>query len=237
MSRKRTRNKRTRKRRDKGAGGASNRPSRTGETQRTDISQRVDASYNVLGHPQSANPPRAQEGTHYEVLAYTDWADRFIPTVIKWNHGEVDDLTDHQQSLKNKTKALAYEHKTKEKKLHAKGKPYVKYMFDRHGETYYGIYDPEQEKWLHMDGDWSEPYPEEGRIYYDIKKDLADQKLQTVKTGKPYVVELWSNQDDAVYKVNVVANSLADAEAEGSLILRERYPGHGSDVTAYTEES
>ncbi len=88
-----------------------------------------------------------------------------------------------------------------------------------------------------MDGDWSEPYPEEGRIYYDIKKDLADQKLQTVKTGKPYVVELWSNQDDAVYKVNVVANSLADAEAEGSLILRERYPGHGSDVAAYTEES
>ena len=286
MSRKRTRNKRTRTRRNKeGAGGAQNRPSRTGETQRTDISQRVDASYNVLGHPQSATLPRAQEGTHYEVLAYTDWADSFIPTVIKWNHGEVDDLTDKSLSMKNREKALGRgylkdaHHVTKpaEAQIKYKGKTFVEHTgaysrseAERKAEDIqergywtiihetglgYTVYAARKE--LHKPADsiqtsageayfvrteheneagrWKDDYwTRDG--YYVIHRG-KQHHIYKVKPGKPYVVELWSNQDDAVYKVNVVANSLADAEAEGSLILRERYPGHGSDVTAYTEES
>lgn len=47
-----------------------------------------------------------EEGKHYKVLAYTDWADQFIPTVIKWSHGEIDDFTDPQKSRENLDKAL-----------------------------------------------------------------------------------------------------------------------------------
>lgn len=47
-----------------------------------------------------------EEGTHYEVLAYTDWADVFVPTVVKWSNGKVDSLTDRKQSITNAEEAL-----------------------------------------------------------------------------------------------------------------------------------
>jgi DNA-directed RNA polymerase subunit RPC12/RpoP len=61
----------------------------------------------VLGHPQQVSRP-AEEGKHYTVLAYTDWADQFIPTVIQWNHGEVDDLSDMAKSKKNLEKSYLH---------------------------------------------------------------------------------------------------------------------------------
>ena len=72
----------------------------------SDISERVSTSQDIVGHPQQAYRP-VEEGKHYTVLAYTDWADSMIPTVIKWNHGETDDFTDHEKSLRNKAKALS----------------------------------------------------------------------------------------------------------------------------------
>ena len=66
---------------------------------------RVNVSYDVLGHPQQASRP-VEEGRHYEVLAYTDWCDTMVPTVVKWSHGEVDDLTDPRRSRENQRKAI-----------------------------------------------------------------------------------------------------------------------------------
>lgn len=71
----------------------------------SDISERVSTSYDILGHPQQVSKP-VEEGRHYKVLAYTDWADSFIPTVIEWNHGEVDDFTDPEKSRQNQAKAI-----------------------------------------------------------------------------------------------------------------------------------
>lgn len=71
----------------------------------SDISERVSTSYDILGHPQQASKP-VEEGRHYKVLAYTDWADSFIPTVIEWNHGEVDSFTDPEKSRQNQAKAI-----------------------------------------------------------------------------------------------------------------------------------
>ena len=65
-----------------------------------DIGLRVQTSYDVLGHPQSSYKS-AIEGTHFEVLAYTDWADQFVPTVVKWNTGVVDDFRDARESRFN----------------------------------------------------------------------------------------------------------------------------------------
>lgn len=78
----------------------------------TDTADRVSVSKRILGHAHTitwANSDMdgadtaaaklpVQEGTHYEVLASTLWGDYHVPTVIKWNHGEVDDLADYQQS-------------------------------------------------------------------------------------------------------------------------------------------
>lgn len=47
-----------------------------------------------------------EEGTHYTVLAYTDWADMFVPTIVKWRHGPTDDLTDPATSKQHKQAAL-----------------------------------------------------------------------------------------------------------------------------------
>ena len=101
----RTRSRRPRERRDKGVGGIS-APSRSRRQSNPweGVGNRVRTSYEVLGHPQSTIKP-AREGVHYKVLAYTDWGDQFIPTVIQWNHGEVDDLTDLGKSRKNLEKA------------------------------------------------------------------------------------------------------------------------------------
>jgi len=69
------------------------------------LNERVKTSYEVIGHPQQRTRP-VEEGKHYTVLAYTDWADSFIPTMIRWNHGELDDFTDLEKSRQNQAKAL-----------------------------------------------------------------------------------------------------------------------------------
>ena len=71
----------------------------------SDISERVSTSYDIVGHPQQASKP-VEEGKHYTVLAYTDWADSLIPTVIRWNHGEVDSFEDPEKSRRNQAKAI-----------------------------------------------------------------------------------------------------------------------------------
>ena len=89
----------------KGTGGVSH-PSRS-KTQRfwDDVGERINVSYDVLGHPQQASRP-VEESKHYTVLAYTDWADTMVPTVIQWNHGAVDSFTDPRKSQENQRKAL-----------------------------------------------------------------------------------------------------------------------------------
>lgn len=115
--------KRSRPKRSKGSRGAS-LPSRS-RTQ-TDpwagVGKRVNTSYEVLGHPQSTYKP-ADEGVHYKVLAYTDWADQFIPTMIQWNHGEVDDLTDKDRSEMNRLKAVQHANTKKTDKVKQVIKP------------------------------------------------------------------------------------------------------------------
>jgi hypothetical protein len=232
----RTRSRRTRPKRATGQGiGAPSRASKTDPWK--EVGKRVDVSYDVLGHPQQTRRP-ANEGKHYTVLAYTDWADQFIPTTVKWNHGEVDDLTDPVKSRLNREKAIKYAWGEPEKEA----KPHVKYMFDRYGTPYYGIYDPMKDKYLHEDGSWTDPYPEKGAMYYTDNEDNAGLKLSSIKSEpehqnktvtRPYVVELYSNKDDGVYEVEVQAGSLADAEHKGLEILSKKYPRHGSDVVAY----
>ena len=233
----RTRSRRTRPKRATGQGiGAPSRASKTDPWK--EVGKRVDVSIDVLGHPQQPSRP-AEEGKHYSVLAYTDWADQFIPTTVKWNHGEVDDLTNLAKSRMNLEKS--YTHLAKQRT-----KPHVKYMFDRNGTPYYGIYDPVKDKYLHEDGGWTDPYPEKGLMYYTDNEDNAGLKLRSItsETGqrvKPversYVVELYSSKDDGVYEVEVQAGSLADAEHKGREILSKKYPRHGSDVVAYEKSS
>jgi len=241
----RTRSKRTRPRRATGQGiGAPSRASKTDPWAM--VGKRVDVSYEVLGHPQQVSRP-AEEGKHYTVLAYTDWADQFIPTVIQWNHGEVDDLSDMAKSRKNLEKSYLHLAKGSEKtnpgkthyrcpdcgheqvtgasrmrcshckslnllrelpngkyiKADMSEKPQVKYLFDRNGTPYYGIYDPVKDKYLHEDGSWSDPYPDKGLLYYANNEDIAGLKLRTIESDAPqqvkpvdrtYVVELYSKR-------------------------------------------
>jgi len=71
------------------------------------LGKRVNVSEDVLGHPFSARKP-VKEGVHYEVLAYTDWADTFVPTMVRWNHGALDDFRNPAQSRLNQRRALEY---------------------------------------------------------------------------------------------------------------------------------
>lgn len=105
MSR-RTRQRRTRPRRSQGSGVSP--PSRSGSGDRwAEVGKRIDVSYDVLGHPQQAKKP-VEEGEHYEVLAYTDWGDALVPTVVKWSHGAVDSFTDPAKSREYQRKALGH---------------------------------------------------------------------------------------------------------------------------------
>lgn len=74
------------------------------------VGERVDVSRDVLGDVNYTSKELLPvlEGVHYKVLAYTDWADVFIPTIIKWNFGAVDDFDDKEKSFKNRKKALVY---------------------------------------------------------------------------------------------------------------------------------
>jgi len=44
--------------------------------------------------------------TDYTVLAYTDWADVFIPTIVEWANGETDHFTDPAASIQNKRESI-----------------------------------------------------------------------------------------------------------------------------------
>jgi len=70
----------------------------------TDIADRVTVARNIGLHPMVDSD--LEEGTHYEVLAYTDWADIFVPTIVTWRHGPTDDLTDLTTSKQHKETAL-----------------------------------------------------------------------------------------------------------------------------------
>jgi len=68
------------------------------------IRKRIDTAKRLGLHPMYKGFEEyrdLEEGTHYEVIAYTDWADVFVPTVVKWSNGEVDDLKDRKQSIAN----------------------------------------------------------------------------------------------------------------------------------------
>lgn len=105
MSR-RTRQRRSRPRRDKGGGIGAPSRSKT-QSKWDEVGKRVNVSYDVLGHPYHRTKP-VEEGKHYTVLAYTDWADTFVPTVIQWNHGEVDSFTNPGKSLLNQSRAIQH---------------------------------------------------------------------------------------------------------------------------------
>lgn len=70
-----------------------------------DIADRIDVARAIGLHPLQQDDT-LKEGTHYTVLAYTDWTDLFIPTLIKWRHGPTDDLTDLQTSERHKQQAI-----------------------------------------------------------------------------------------------------------------------------------
>lgn len=48
------------------------------------------------------------EGEHYTVLAYTDFADTFVPTIVRWKNGAVDDFTNRFFSMMNKAESKAW---------------------------------------------------------------------------------------------------------------------------------
>lgn len=69
------------------------------------MADRIDVARALGLHPLQQDTA-LEEGTHYDVLAYTDWADLFVPTIIKWRHGPTDNLTDLQTSAQHKQQAL-----------------------------------------------------------------------------------------------------------------------------------
>lgn len=66
------------------------------------VAKRVENANNFVGS--NIYPARydlgLKEGEHYEVLAYTDWGDTFVPTIVKWKTGEVDDFSDEKRTRK-----------------------------------------------------------------------------------------------------------------------------------------
>lgn len=88
----------------------------------TETGRRVKVSKTVIGHPHNIGHAKSNtegaeqareklpviEGTHYEVLAHTTWADYFVPTIIKWAHGATDNFTDREKSLENRERAKEY---------------------------------------------------------------------------------------------------------------------------------
>lgn len=69
-----------------------------------EMADRVSTAREAGMHPQ-ADPWDVTEGEHYTVLAYTDWADMFVPTIVRWEGGQVDDFTDPEATRENKRRA------------------------------------------------------------------------------------------------------------------------------------
>jgi len=73
------------------------------------IRKRIDTAQGLGIHPMYKGYPEfrdLEEGEHYKVLAYTDHLDIFVPTLVRWNNGTVDNLSDRQESIKNAREAL-----------------------------------------------------------------------------------------------------------------------------------
>lgn len=68
------------------------------------IAGRIHNAKAVGMHPMMQSD--VSEGEHYEVLAYTDWADLFIPTVVRWANGEVDRFNDPAVTRSNRLESL-----------------------------------------------------------------------------------------------------------------------------------
>lgn len=75
---------------------------------RQEVYDRAKTSMQVIGNPKPGEPGKdgVTEGEHYDVLAYTDYADMFIPTVVHWQNGETDSFEDLETSEKNKQESL-----------------------------------------------------------------------------------------------------------------------------------
>jgi len=56
-----------------------------------------------------------REGVDYDVLAYSVWADMFIPTIVKWSNGEVDDFTSATRSMANRRDVIENNFKKRKK--------------------------------------------------------------------------------------------------------------------------
>ena len=108
-SRKRAAHKRNRPKRRTGKGGGSvpNRSQMSLNDRMKQVGDRVDTATRILDLDHMGKTKGVvKEGEHYSVLAYTDWANKFVPTVIKWNHGAVDDLSDRKRSIIHLENAL-----------------------------------------------------------------------------------------------------------------------------------
>ena len=64
------------------------------------VGDRVHLSREVLGS-HYYRTRHFEEGKDFSTLAFTDWADDFVPTVIKWEHGAVDSFDNKVKTLKN----------------------------------------------------------------------------------------------------------------------------------------
>ena len=56
-----------------------------------------------------------KENVDYDVLAYSDWADMFVPTIIKWSNGKVDDFTSTTKSMANRRDVIENNFKKRKK--------------------------------------------------------------------------------------------------------------------------
>lgn len=66
--------------------------------QHSDLGDRVHNFYDTaLG---------LKEGRDFTVLAYSDYADTLVPTIVKWNNGEVDNFTNREESISNRRETI-----------------------------------------------------------------------------------------------------------------------------------
>lgn len=90
----------------RGSGTRRSRPSKTVSSGRS-LGDRVDVFETAcLG---------MREGVDYDVLAYSVWADMFIPTIVKWSNGEVDNFTSATRSMANRRDVIENNFKKRKK--------------------------------------------------------------------------------------------------------------------------
>lgn len=76
----------------------------------SDMADRISVAKRLGMHPHltgDAEFSGLTEGKHYEVVAYTDWSDYFVPTLVQWQHtNHADDLSEREQSVEAARNAL-----------------------------------------------------------------------------------------------------------------------------------